>query len=166
MSAPFGVGCLFAVCTTGLILVILLAWLPETQTKEKLEKLEKLDKPQNSLSAPIVGRGNQTTLRCQENHKILIQSARYWCGSMDKKFHPICEPMNSFKGTFSSFTTNTTMAMQNAQSQCNGKSSCTVTIQDGVLDDCTECALPVMDISFTCVPPDQFDELLQVDENR
>ena len=164
MSAPFGVGCLFAVCTTGLILVILLAWLPETQTKEKLEKLEK---PQNSLSAPIVGRGNQTTLRCQENHKILIQSARYWCGSMDKKFHPICEPMNSFKeGTFSSFTTNTTMAMQNAQSQCNGKSSCTVTIQDGVLDDCTECALPVMDISFTCVPPDQFDELLQVDENR
>ena len=164
MSAPFGVGCLFAVCTTGLILVILLAWLPETQTKEKLEKLKK---PQNSLSAPIVGRGNQTTLRCQENHKILIQSARYWCGSMDKKFHPICEPMNSFKeGTFSSFTTNTTMAMQNAQSQCNGKSSCTVTIQDGVLDDCTECALPVMDISFTCVPPDQFDELLQVDENR
>ena len=159
MSAPFGVGCLFAVCTTGLILVILLAWLPETQTKEKLEKLKK---PQNSLSAPIVGRGNQTTLRCQENHKILIQSARYWCGRMDKKFHPICEPMNSFKGTFSSFTTNTTMAMQNAQSQCNGKSSCTVTIQDGVLDDCTECALPVMDISFTCVPPDQFDELLQV----
>ena len=164
MSAPFGVGCLFAVCTTGLILVILLAWLPETQTKEKLEKLKK---PQNSLSAPIVGRGNQTTLRCQENHKILIQSARYWCGSMDKKFHPICEPMNSFKeGTFSSFTTNTTMAMQNAQSQCNGKSSCTVTIQDGVLDDCTDCTLPVMDISFTCVPPDQFDELLQVEENR